>query len=67
MQRINLLWTNGRDVHYPIDEPNPAHVKSWGRGKARPCFLQAILKVGAKFVPPSMPHGMSECLGQPLV
>jgi hypothetical protein len=36
VQRINLLWTNGRDVHHPMDEPNPAHVKSLGQGKARP-------------------------------
>ena len=28
MKRVNLSWTDGRDVHFPIDEPNPAHIES---------------------------------------
>ena len=35
MKKINLLWTDSRDVQYPIDEPNPVHVESSGQGKAR--------------------------------
>ena len=27
MKRINLPWTDGRDVHYPTNEPNPAYVE----------------------------------------
>ena len=34
MARINLLWTTGRDVCYPTDEPNST------RGKARLDFFK---------------------------
>ena len=28
MKRMNLLWADGIDVHYPTDEPNLAHVEN---------------------------------------
>ena len=67
MKRINILCTNGRDVHYLTDEPNISHVESLGRGKACPDFFKPTRWFDAKIVPPRMPHGMSECLGRPLV
>jgi hypothetical protein len=65
MKRIYLSWTNGRDVHYPTDEPNVAHVESSGRGEARPDFFKPVQRIGAKIVPPRTPHGMIECSSQP--
>jgi hypothetical protein len=67
MKSINFLWTNGRDVHHPTDEPNPAHVESLGQGKARPNFFKPARRFGIKSMPPRMPHGMIECLGPTLV
>jgi hypothetical protein len=67
VKRINLPWTNSRDVHYPRNEPNPAHVESSGQGKACLDFFKLARRFGAKIVPPRMPHGMSECLGLTLV
>ena len=40
MKKIILLWTNGKDVCYPTDEPNPVHVESSGRGNAHPNFIK---------------------------
>ena len=67
VKRINILWTDGRDVHYPTDEPSPAHVERWGRGKVRPDFFKPAWWFGAKIVPPKTSHGMGECSDQPLV
>ena len=61
VKRINLSWTNGRDVHYAMDEPNPTHVESSGRGKVRPDFFKPAQRFGTKIVPTRTPHGMSEC------
>ena len=30
MKSIHLSWIDGRDAHYPTDEPNPAHVEYRG-------------------------------------
>ena len=54
MKKSNLSWTNGRDVHYPIHEPNLAHVESLGQGKLIPIF-KPVQRVGAKIVPHRMP------------
>ena len=35
MKRNNLPWTDGKEIHHPTDEPNPAHVGSSDRGKVR--------------------------------
>ena len=67
MKRINLSWTDGGDVHYPTDEPNPAHVESLSQGKAHPGFFKPARKFGTKIVSPRTPHGMSECLSPTLV
>ena len=40
MKRINLLWTNDKDAHYPTDEPNSTHVKSSGQGETCPDFFK---------------------------
>ena len=63
VKRIDLLWTDGRDVPYPMDELDPAHVEDSGRGKARPDIFKPARWFGAKIVPPRMPHGMSGCSG----
>ena len=67
MKTINLPWTDGRDVHYPTEEPNPAHVESLGRGKTHPNFLDPSLRFGAQIVPPRTPHGISDYSGPTLV
>ena len=67
MKRINLLWTDGRDVHYPMDAPKSVYVESSGQGKAHPDFTKLAERFGAKIVPPRIPHGMNECFGPPLV
>ena len=36
MRRFNFLGFNNRDVHYPINESNHAHVESLGEEKACP-------------------------------
>ena len=33
---MDLLWTYGRDVDYPEDEPNPTHDESWAEGSLVP-------------------------------
>ena len=60
MKRIKLLCTDGRDVHYPMDEPNVAHVKNYGPEKAHPDFIKPARRLGTKIVPPKMPHEMSD-------
>ena len=68
MKRINLLWTDDKDVHYPTDVPNQFHVESLGRGKTCLIFLNLGLKVWlAKIAPPRMSRGMSEYLGPTLI
>ena len=54
---------DGRDVHYPTDEPNLAHVESSGQGKARPGIFKVAQRFDVKIMSPRTPHGMSECLG----
>ena len=66
MKRMNLPYTNNRDVHYPMDEPNLAHVESLSQIKARPDFFKLARRFEAKIVPPRTSHGMSECLGPTL-
>ena len=61
MKIINLLWTDGRDVHHPTNEPNPTHVESLGQGKTRLNLIKLHQRFGTKIVPPKMPHGMSKC------
>lgn len=51
MERINLLWTDGRDVQYPMDKSDPAHVESSSQEKACPDFFKLARRVGAKIVP----------------
>ena len=67
VKRINLLWIDGRHVHYPTDEPSPTHIESSCQGKVDPDFIKLARRFGAKIVPPRMLHGMSECLGPCLV
>ena len=67
MKRVNYVWTNGRDVCYPMNELNLAHVESSDEGKARPNFSKLTRRFGAKFVSPRVPHGMTECLNPTLV
>ena len=67
MKRINLLWADGRDVHYPMDKPNLAHVECSGRGKTRPGFFKPTQRFGAKIVPHRTPHETSECSGPTLL
>ena len=45
VKRVNLLWTIGRDVHYPTHEPNPVHFWEFGPRKSLSWFCQASLKV----------------------
>jgi hypothetical protein len=45
MKIINLSWTDKKNVHYPMNEPNPTHVESSGRRKSSSRFLQASPKV----------------------
>ena len=63
MKRINLSWTNNRDVQHPTDEPNPAHVEGLDRGKACPNFFKPTQRFGAKIVSPGTPHGHHRVLG----
>lgn len=36
---FHLLWVDGRDIHYPTDEPNPTwHVESLCPSKPHPKF-----------------------------
>lgn len=67
MERINLIWTNDRDVHYSTDKSNPTLVESLDQGKARPYFFKSTQRFGAKIGPPGMPHKMSGCSGPTLV
>ena len=39
MKGINTSWNDGRDVYYPTDEPNLAHVETLGHGNACPDFF----------------------------
>jgi hypothetical protein len=64
---IYPLKIDRQDDLNPMDEPNPALDGSSGRGKARPDFFTRARWFGTKIVPPRTPHGMSECLGRPLV
>ena len=56
MKRNNLSWTNGRNVHYPTDEPNLSHVESSSQEKARPNFFKLARRFSTKIVPPRTPH-----------
>ena len=67
VKSTNFLWTNGRDVHHPMDEPNPTHVESSGQGKTRPNFFKPTRRFGTRSVPPRTPYGMIDCLGPTLV
>ena len=67
MKRIKLPCTADRDVHYPMDEPNLAHVESSGQRKACLGFFKPFRRFGAKIVPLRASHGMGECLGPTLV
>jgi hypothetical protein len=33
VRELTFLWTNSRDVLYPMDEPNPSYVESLGSNK----------------------------------
>lgn len=48
MKRINILWTNGRDVHYLIDEPCTTNVESLCQGEARPDFFTLARRFGTQ-------------------
>lgn len=67
VQRINLSWIGGRDVHYSMDEPSPIYVERSSQGK--PCLdsFKPVQRFGAKHLPHRTPHKMSECLGPTLV
>ena len=67
MKRINLPWTDARDVHYPIDDPNPTHVQNLGQRKTHLDFFKLVRRFGTKNVPPRRPHEISECSGPTLV
>jgi hypothetical protein len=67
VKRIKLSCTANRDVHYPMDEPNPVHVESSGQRKACLGFFKPFQMFGAKIVSFRTSHGMSECLGPTLV
>jgi hypothetical protein len=60
VKKMNLLWFNGRDVHYPTDEPNPTHVQSSCWENAHLDFFKLVQMFGGNIVPPMTPHGMSE-------
>ena len=64
---MNLPRTDGRDVHHPMDEPNPAHIESSRQVKSRSGFFKLVHRFGAKFLPPRTLHRMSKCLGPTLV
>ena len=49
------------------DELNLALNESSGQGKTHLDFFKSAWWFGAKIMPPKTPHGMSECLGPPLV
>ena len=66
MKRINLSWTDGRDIYYPTKEPNLTHVKSTGQGKSRLDFFKLARRFGTKIVSPRRLHGMSVCSGPTL-
>ena len=66
-KRINLLWTDNKDVHYPMNEPDPVHVENLGREKARPDFFKPYRRFEAKIVPPRTPHRMSEYSDETLI
>ena len=67
MKRINLLWIDDKDVHYPMDELNPARVESLDRRQALLDFFKLAQRFGVKIVSPRTPYGMNECLGPTLV
>jgi len=67
VKRINLLWTDSRDVYYSMSKPNLALIKSSRWGKTRPGFCKPAWKVCTKLMLPGTSHGMSECLGWPLI
>lgn len=46
--RINLVWTNIRDVHYPMDKSNVTQIESSDQWKARPNFFKPSWRFGAK-------------------
>jgi hypothetical protein len=58
MKRTNLLQINGRDVRYPTNESNLAHVESSSQEKPRPKFFKVAHKFDAKCIPLRRPHGM---------
>ena len=66
-KRINTLWTDNKDVHYPMNEPDPVHVENLGREKARPDFFKPYRRFEAKIVPPRTPHKMSEYFDETLI
>jgi hypothetical protein len=59
VKKINFPWINGRDVHYPTNEPNPAYVRSLSKGKPHPRFFKPARRFGADCLPPGMPHTMT--------
>ena len=61
-----LLKIDGQDELNPL-EPNGALDGSSGQRKARPKLSSRAPWFVAKIVPPTRPHGMSECSGWPLV
>ena len=67
MKRFKLLGFDGRDVHYPMNESNHAHVESLGQEKACPNFFKMARRFDAKIVSLRTPHGMSECSSPTLV
>jgi hypothetical protein len=56
VQRINLLWIDGRDIQYTSEEPTPIHVESTGWEKPRPEFFKWVQRFDANFLPPRTPH-----------
>ena len=59
IKRISLSWIGGRDVHYPMDEPNPTYVERSSQGKPRPSPFKPIRRFVAKYLPHRTPHKMS--------
>ena len=60
MKKSNFPWIDGRDVHYPTNEPNPAHVGSLSEGKPHPSFFKPARRFAPiNCLPPGTPHTMT--------
>ena len=55
------MWIGGKNVHYPTEEPDPAHVEGSSQGKI------SAQRFGSKFLSPRTSHRLRKSSGPTLV